>query len=178
MSADAERIGRHYDALVKRFGPSAQSADASTMEGLTVRYEALCGVLDLDGFDVLEAGCGVGLLGEHIRTAFPRARYRGIDVSEEAIRAGKRAHPDLDLACRDLMELEDADAADVVLAQGIFYLLGDDAEEKTHRLIEQMWSLARVAVAFSAISSWGTRDPGGEFLVDPSSLVRFCKPAD
>lgn len=176
MSSDVNRIARYYDDLARRFGADPRSADAQSNEGLRVRYEALCAVEDLSGLTVLEVGCGVGFLGEHIRTHFPDARYRGIDVSGEAIRVGREAHPELALEHRDLADLSSPDdEADVVLAQGVFYLLGSGAEEKMEGMIDRMWRLARRAVAFSAISAWGQSPADGEFRVDPIRLLDVCR---
>jgi trans-aconitate methyltransferase len=173
--SDAERIAAYYDRLVDRYGHDPRAVDASSASSLEVRYRVLREVADLSGLDVLEIGCGFGDLGAHLRERYPGMRYRGVDISSRMIEQGRAVHPELDLRRASLDELDEADAADIVVAQGIFYLLDGDAAAKTQRMIGQMFALARNAVAFSAVSAWGRRDESSEFYVDPVALVEVCR---
>jgi SAM-dependent methyltransferase len=170
---DRARIAAYYDELVDRYGHDPRAVDAASAESLAVRYDALTGVAPLAGKRVLEVGCGFGDLGASIRAQHDGVEYRGIDVSERMIEAGRKIHPELDLGHADVLELDDSEPFDVVLAQGIFYLLGEDAEVKMQRLIEKMFTLAREAVACSAISTWSDRSDPGEYRVDPLRLLTF-----
>lgn len=170
---DAERIGGYYDELVDRYGHDPRAVDAASAESLAVRYAALAAVTPLAGKRVLDVGCGLGDLGAYIAERHADVEYRGIDVSSRMIELGRTVHPELELVQADLIELDAGEQFDVVLAQGIFYLLGDDAEAKMQRLIEKMFAIAREAVACSAISSWSDRADGGEFRVDPQRLLAF-----
>lgn len=172
---DRSRIAGYYDRLVDRYGNDPRAVDASSERSLLVRWVALAEVADLTEKDVLEVGCGLGGLGAFLSQRFDGIRYRGIDISPRMIDEARRAHPELELQHADVLDLPDEDAADVVLAQGIFYLLGDEAETKLERLVAKMFALAREAVAFTAISSWSpSRDPG-EFYADPARTLDFCR---
>jgi SAM-dependent methyltransferase len=172
---DGERIAEYYDALVERFGEDPRSVDASSTEALEVRYRALDEVAPLGGKHILEAGCGFGGLGAYLRAHHEGIRYLGIDLSSRMIRLGQELHPELELREGNLLELEGEDVFDVVLAQGIFYLLGEGAEAKMHELIERMFRLAREAVAFSAISTWGAANDSTEYRVDPARVLEFVQ---
>lgn len=173
--SDAARIASYYDALVNRYGYSPRAVDASSARSLEVRYATLAAVAPLAGKRVLEVGCGFGDLGAYIAARFDDVRYTGIDLSARMIEVGQRKHSELELLQADVLELENIEQFDVVLAQGIFYLLGDEAEEKMHALITKMFRITREAVACSAISAWGLHQDPNEFRVEPARLISFAR---
>ena len=64
---------------------------------------------------------------------------------------------------------------DVVTANGIFYLLGEQAPELMRRMVTRMFELSQVATAFTTLSSWGRTKDEGEFYSDPMETVEFCR---
>ena len=87
---------------------------------------------------------------------------------------GRQMHPKLTLHHADLFSWEPTGRFDVVLANGIFYLLGGDAEKKMDRLVERMFSLAERAAAFCTLSAWAERRNEHEFYADPLHTLRKC----
>jgi SAM-dependent methyltransferase len=170
-----QRIAIYYDELVDRYGHDPRACDASSAASLEIRYNVLAGVCDLSGLSVLEVGCGFGDLGMHMLARYPFIRYKGVDLSQRMIDEARRYHPELDFSCCDLMSMPDCSQYDVVLAQGIFYLLRQDADARTQAMIAKMFVLARKAVAFSAISSWTTRKTPEEHYLDPATLLETCR---
>ncbi|GBO51706.1 hypothetical protein APA_947 [Pseudanabaena sp. lw0831] len=64
---------------------------------------------------------------------------------------------------------------DLVTANGIFYLLNQDAELYMQRLIARMYELSSKAVAFNSLSLWDKNQEDGEFYADPLKTVQFCR---
>ena len=64
---------------------------------------------------------------------------------------------------------------DVVVANGIFYLLDEQPAPMMQHMIERMFSLAKKAVAFNSLSAWARDQEGGEFYADPLQTVEFCR---
>lgn len=172
---DRERIAAYYDRLVAEHGYSVRARDASTPEGLAVRYRALSEVADLSNRRVLEVGCGFGDLGAYLTAKFPGVDYSGIDLSPAMIETGRRVHPSLRLQQADVLELDRGLTFDVVLAQGVFYLLGEKAQRKMQTLIRCMFERCRVAVAFCSISAWAESKDEGEFYPDPLDTLAYCR---
>jgi SAM-dependent methyltransferase len=171
--SDDARIAAYYDNLVDAYGHDPRAVDASSRTSLELRYDALAAVTDLTGASVLEVGCGLGDLGAYLLERFDGITYRGIDVSPRMVEEGARAHPGLDLRQANVLDQPDAEGADVVLAQGIFYLLGDDAEAKTRAIVTRMFELAGQAVALTAISAWTPEPDPGEYYMDPGFALEL-----
>lgn len=171
---EQERIAQYYDRLVDRYGHDPRACDASSAAALIIRYKVLSEVCDLNGLSVLEVGCGFGDLGVYLRTEYPSVRYAGIDISPRMVEEARRCHPDLDFRCGNALNLNEEERFDVVLAQGIFYLLREDAEAQAQALIRKMFVIATKSVAFSAISSWAIRKTAEEFYMNPSQVLDWC----
>ena len=88
---------------------------------------------------------------------------------------GAQVHPHLSLRHQNVLNMESKEKFDVVMAQGIFYLLGDNAESKMYRLIRKMFSLSTEALTICAISSWASEKSEGEFYVNPAALLNWCR---
>ena len=174
-NTDQQRIADYYDRLVDQYGHDPRACDASSSQALETRYGVLSEVADLNSKSVLEVGCGFGDLGVFLRKKYPTVQYVGIDVASRMIGEARRAHPDLSFRHHNLLNMSAAEQFDVVLAQGIFYLLGEDAESKMRLLIEKMFSLSKEAVAFCAISSWASKKLAEEFYADPAKLLVCCR---
>src|SRR3954470_21351285 len=134
MSRHDRRIAEYYDGLVDAYGHDPRAVDASSQASLEVRYAALCAVTQLTGKRVLEVGCGFGDLGAFIRERFEDVTYRGVDLSPRMVQEGRRVHPGLDLDVANVLELPPEPRYDVVLAQGIFYLLRSEPEARMREL--------------------------------------------
>lgn len=175
MKDDEARIASYYDALVDRYGHDPRAVDATSASALEVRYAVLAAATDLTGASVLEVGCGLGDLGAYLTERFTGLDYHGIDISPRMIEDGRRAHPHLDLQQRNVLDVPAESQFDVVLAQGIFYLLTPPAEPKMQQLIAHMYALARRAVALTTTSAWSDRRDPGEFYADPVALVASAR---
>ena len=172
---DEHRIAAFYNGLVDRFGHSPQASNASSRRSLEIRYRVLSEAADLRDKRVLGVGCAFGDMGVHLQQRFPGVQYEGIDVSPRMIEEGRRVHPGLDLRCRNVLDMPEQQAYDAILTEGIFYLLGEDAERKMHTLLDKMFALTRGVLAVGTLSAWAPRQEAGEFYADPAALLAWCR---
>jgi SAM-dependent methyltransferase len=175
VSAPFAEIASFFDALVDQHGDDPRSSDWSGAASQRLRFSVLADVLDLDGLSVLDVGCGVGAFADYLAERRPRARYAGIDLSERAIAVARRARPHLEFRTANLLEAEFEQTYDVVIANGIFYRLGERGPELMPALVERMWRLARLAVAFNSLSAWAPGPPAEEFHADPVEALEHCR---
>jgi ubiquinone/menaquinone biosynthesis C-methylase UbiE len=98
------------------------------------------------GLDVLEVGCGTGLIYERlVPRLIPNERYTGVDVSESMLAIGRRKFPAARLLTGDGYGLRFADGAfDLVLC---FEVLGHLPEIGT--LLRELVRVSRRTVVFT-----------------------------
>lgn len=170
----SDPVAVYYNQLADRYGDDPRAVDAPDLAALQARYQVLGDLTDMNGKRVLEVGCGHGLLGEYLTGRYPEICYKGIDVSEGLIRIGHKHRPQLDLRQIDFFDLDfHLCRYDVILAQGIFYLLRDDRHPG--QLIKRMWHMASEAVAFTAISTWKPGLDPAELHIDPFQTLKVCR---
>lgn len=137
-------------------GSALERAHRETLAELCAPY------LPASGPDVLEVGCGTGLVYEQlVPRLLPNERYTGVDVSETMLAIGRRKFPRARFLAGDGYDLQFADGAfDIVLC---FEVLGHLPEVGT--LLSELVRVTRKTVIFTI---W----PAAEGVVEARELVR------
>jgi trans-aconitate methyltransferase len=91
------------------------------------------------------------------------------------VEAARRRQPSLDVRLLDILADDPGGPYDLVVANGIFYLLGDDAPGRMQRLVSRLYHLSAKAVAFTSLSTWVDSMAPGEFHADPAATLAFCR---
>jgi len=124
-------------------------------------YAAVAALVESDGFDLLDVGCGLGLLGFHLRAHGFRADYRGLDLDAAKIAAARAAAGD-----ERGLAFDDGDAqglpafsGHVALIDVLHYL---PATAQSPLLLE---AAARVAPGAALIIRNVLRQPGWRFRI-------------
>jgi SAM-dependent methyltransferase len=174
-AAARERVGRFFDERVARFGSDLRALDYGGRHSQQVRFRVIAEAIPLAGKSVLDVGCGFADFADYLAAADANARYAGIDISPSVAAQAKALHPHLDLRCLDVLSEDPGGPFDVVVANGVFYLLGDDAEAIMRRIIARLFALCRDAVVFTSLSAWAPRREPDEFYPDPLRVIDFCR---
>ena len=167
-------VGRYYDRLVARYGHDFRACDYGTAASQRVKFEVLSQVGLFHGKTVLDVGCGFGDFGEFLNERFRDVAYTGIDLSHEMVCAARAAHPGFDIRNGNIMD-GTVGAFDIVLANGIFYLLGVRAWPLMQDLIRRMFVSAREAIAFNSLSNLAPHQEHSEFYAAPDVVLNFCQ---
>jgi SAM-dependent methyltransferase len=176
--ADAEvfeAVAAYYDRLVTQYGKSHRACDYGSALSQQAKFRVLAEVLDLSGKSVLDVGCGLADFADFLAKTCPDVRYTGIDLSPGMVALARAGHPGLDIRAGNVLS-ERFDRYDVVVANGIFYLLGTDAARMMRDLVVKMFEIATEALAFNSLSEWGTEQEAGEFYANPLATVEMCRP--
>lgn len=167
-------VCQYYDALLDKHGPTIDVADLGNKDGYLRRYEVLSEVCDFTGKSVLDVGCGLGSFCDYLYMGFYGVRYTGVDLSERMIEAARKKHPGGTFIVVDIFERSIMQRHDIVIGNGIFYLLKERQCEYMMKLVEKMYESAKEAVAFNCLS----RGAKGEFWAKPYQVLRevmaFC----
>lgn len=169
-----DAIGSHFDALVSKYGYHHCGQDYGSIESQQIRFSVLAQGTDYAGKSVLDVGCGFADYADYLKSRFEGVEYSGLDISREMIRLAKERHPELSIRRLNILE-EDPGQFDVVIANGIFYLLGPDAKTVMEKMIARMFELAKETVAFSTLSVRAPVREPGEFYADPAVTFNFCQ---
>ena len=177
MTDSFARIADYYDGLIRKYGHDPRACDYGRVESQKIKFRALSEVAPLANSSVLDVGCGFADFATFLGEGFPGLLYSGIDLCSAMVDEAKRNHPNLDLRVANIFDASFDHKFDVVTANGIFYLLGDQAWPMMRQMIERMYALAKTAVAFNSLSAWATDQEPGEFYADPLRVVDFCRRA-
>jgi SAM-dependent methyltransferase len=175
MNDPFTRIAGYYNQLVGKYGHDPRACDYGRVESQEIKFMVLSEVMALQNSSVLDVGCGFADFATFLRNKFVGLQYAGIDLCSAMVDEAKRSHPDLDLRTANISSASFNRTFDVVTANGIFYLLGDQAWPMMQQMIERMYALATSAVAFNSLSAWATDKDAGEFYADPLATLDFCR---
>ncbi len=168
-------IANFYDGLVNRYGYDPRACDYGRRESQQLKFRVLSEVLPMTGKRVLDVGCGFADYAGFLEKRWGAIDYVGVDLSPRMISEARLLKPDLDVRCLNIFIHPPSESFDVVNANGIFYLLGDNAAELMEEFVARMFALANSAVAFNSLSNWATAKDAGEFYADPLKVVAFCR---
>lgn len=174
-AAPFARIADFYNQRVAEFGHDPRACDYGRSESQRRKFQALSDALDYRGRHVLDVGCGFADYADFLRERHEGVHYTGVDLSPAMIERARALHPELDLRVANLLEEPVTQTADIVSANGIFYLLGTDAPALMPRLVRAMFARCREAVIFNSLSTWASVHETGEFYADPLATLAWCR---
>jgi SAM-dependent methyltransferase len=169
------RIAKYYSELVEDHGASPLSCDYGRPSSQKLKFAAVAEVMPLSGKHVLDVGCGLGDFADYLEAEIGNVQYAGIEIAPAMLNEARRLRPHLDLQKLDIVHETPKGEFDLVTANGIFYLLGAEANDLTEQIITRMFSLTKYAVAFTTLSKWADCQEPGEFYADPMETLSFCR---
>ncbi|MCP3905642.1 MAG: class I SAM-dependent methyltransferase [Planctomycetes bacterium] len=172
----------HYDSCLATHGPTPEGMDwGSDATRLADRFGTICRAIGLDDgtapVDILDVGCGCGLLLDHLRERHPdRATYTGVDASPAMIDAARERHPDATWLRADILD-DPLPDADWVVANGLLTeRRGIDERQMTdfaQAAVRRMYECCRAGIAFNVLSDHvNFRDPN-LFYWGPAATLAF-----
>ncbi len=168
-------IARLYENLIERYGHDPRACDYGRAESQQVKFAVLAQVMSLQGKRVLDVGCGFADFADYLSAYKGELTYEGIDITPRMIKEANELRPHLSLRVLDILIEDPVGPYDLVTANGIFYLLGENAYLRMQQLISRMYELSSTAVAFNSLSAWAPHKDPGEFYADPLATVEFCR---
>lgn len=171
----------YYSKKLAEHGETARGVDWNGEGSQTLRFAQLCKVIDGPcAFSLNDLGCGYGALYEYLTAAYSSFEYRGIDVSQDMIRAARmryrgapNAHFSVSAAPRVV--------ADYGIASGIFNVRLEESNRDWQCYVRETLDLldrtSAKGFAFNCLTSYS--DPelmrGDLHYADACELFDFCK---
>ncbi len=175
MSTPFANIAEFYNRKVDQFGHDPRACDYGRAESQRRKFELLAEATDYTGLSVLDVGCGFADYATFLQERFEGVRYSGIDLSPAMISRAQAVHPELDLRVGNILEEHGGETYDIVSANGIFYLLGENAPTLMRQLVQEMFRRCRHGVTFNSLSTWAKHQEPGEFYANPVEVVAWCR---
>ena len=170
-----QRIARYYTDRIAKYGSDHRACDFGHPGSQQLKYQVLSDVMPLEGKSVLDVGCGFADFSDFLNTRYRAVRYTGVDITRACVEGAQALRPGVDIRLLDILDDDPGGPYDLVTANGIFYLIGGDAEARMRAIVTRMYALCSGAVAFNSLSSWCADSTEGEFYADPLSTLDFCR---
>jgi len=169
------RIANYYQDLVQKYGHDPRACDYGRPQSQEIKFRVLSEAMPVKGRSVLDVGCGFADFHRFLRDRFGEVRYSGIDVCPAMVEEARRLDPHCEVKLANILDASIRERFDLVTANGIFYLLGDEAWPTMREIVRRMYAVAEHAVAFNSLSSWAEDKDPGEFYADPAEVLQFCR---
>jgi SAM-dependent methyltransferase len=169
------RIANYYQDLVQKYGHDPRACDYGRPQSQEIKFRVLSEAMPVKGRSVLDVGCGFADFHRFLRDRFGEVRYSGIDVCPAMVEEARRLDPHCEVKLANILDASIRERFDLVTANGIFYLLGDEAWPTMREIVRRMYAVAEHAVAFNSLSSWAEDKEAGEFYADPAEVLQFCR---
>ena len=180
MSSDGGGEIRHIvDAYRKAFNQHGRSpASVLCPKGRHgLRFDALLAPVELEGRRLLDFGCGLGHLCDHLAERGIDCDYLGVDIVPDFIDSNRTAYP---ARCFELIgDIADIKGRfDVIVASGVFNLryLDDAAANEAYvrSRIKQLFELCDDALSLDFMTSHVDFQRDDAFHADPGEMFSFA----
>lgn len=168
------RIGDYYNDLVGTYGHDPKSCDYGHAVSQQIKFNVLSNCTDYTNKSVLDIGCGFADYYDFLSSKYKNVDYHGVDLSSSMISEAQKLHPGLSLEVKNVFETMPDRKYDIVTANGIFYLLGNNAQHLMKDFVTRMFEMSNEVVAFNTLSTWANDQQKNEFYADPAEVLNFC----
>lgn len=178
-------ISDFFAKNLAQYGPNSNlSVVWSSKENQLIRFQALSEIANLDNTSILDVGSGLSDLYFYLKnTKNINVRYTGIEISSSHVIEAKKKYPEVEIINADFLYHEFNKTYDYVLSSGAFNIEMPDHENYLKTVINKMYQLANLGVAFNLPSSYSNlvsenyQFESGIIIkyVDPSMIFHYCK---
>ena len=172
--SDFNKIRKYYNTKVKKHGHSPSACDYGRPESQLIKFNVIANMANYEDRSILDVGCGFGDFKRHLISKYKRIDYTGIDLSDNMIDQAKQLDPNIRVRRENIMEMQRGETYDYVIANGIFYLLDENQENRMKEIVKKMYEHSNLGVIFNSLSTWAEKKEKDEFYADPTKTVDWC----
>jgi len=178
-------ISEFFAKNLVQHGPNSNlSVVWSSRENQLIRFQALCEIANLDNTSILDVGSGLSDLYFYLKnTQNKNIRYTGVEISSNHVIEAKKKYPEIEIINADFLYHNFDKTYDYVIASGSFNIEMPDHDSYLKTVINKMYQLANLGVAFNLPSSYSYLvqenyqfESGIKIkYVDPKTTFDYCK---
>jgi len=174
---DKQRIIARYDQRLAQHPDDDARALAVGADGRhAMALQCLVDVGIASGATVLDVGCGLGALQEHLLSNEIVCTYTGYDINPKLIEAAQQRHSNAVFEVHDILE-EDFPEFDFIVSSSSFNLKleHEDNYAFIERMLRTMHRHARRAVAVDLMTSYVDFQRPDAFFYEPERVFAIAK---
>ena len=172
-SKDKEIVRDFFESRLKNYSETHKILGYGCKESQDARFKVVTEIGDLRGKSILDYGCGLGDLVDHLEKQGIDATYTGYDISEKLIKRAQELHPNHHFEVRDILEDMPDQRFSYVFAIGLNLKVTDNVHFiKT--LIKRLFDVAEDGVSVSLLSCHSDYFAEESFYHNPALLVDWC----
>jgi len=183
MDKITQLLKDYHRKVFSEHGATAKGVDWNDEFEVLLRYDKMLKVVEMDFYDgpdkpsLLDVGCGWGGMEKRALDLVLPVDITGIDVVEEMILHARREFPGFTFETADVFAMEETEAYDFVVCNGILTQKHDvsipEMERFAKHLISKMFSLCRYGIAFNMMSTRVNYTVGNLFYQNPLELFTW-----
>jgi len=180
-----KKISDFFAKNLAQHGPNSNlSVVWSSKENQLIRFQTLSEIGNLDNTSILDVGSGLNDLYFYLKnTKNKNIRYTGIEISQNHCIEAKKKYPEIEIINADFLYHNFDKTYDYVIASGSFNIEMPDHDSYLKTVINKMYQLANLGVAFNLPSSYSYLvqenyqfESGIKIkYVDPTMIFNYCK---
>lgn len=171
---DFNKIRSYYNNRVREYGHSPKACDYGRPESQLIKFDVIANMANFENKSILDVGCGFGDFKRHLELKYKNINYSGIDLSDEMVNIARKMDPLIRIKKENIMDMQQGEYYDYIVANGIFYLLAESQESRMKEMVKKMFEHSREGVIFNSLSTWADMKESGEFYADPSNTLEWC----
>jgi len=174
-SQDKKRIRDYYRGCLNCHGINqAEALSWSNQNAQQIRFQVLAQVGDLRGKSILDVGSGLGDLYPFLEKTVGEFNYLGVDLVPDLVVASRVKYPQARFENQDILDFNEG-KFDYVLSSGAMSFKVTQHLEKYFAMIEKMFSLARLGLAFNMLDRRGHVDNELYAAYNGQEIEAFCR---
>jgi SAM-dependent methyltransferase len=176
---DLTKIEQLYTENLEKFGLDSKSVGWSTPESQKLRFHKLLSMVDTSQpFTINELGCGYGELFNYAQEyRYPMTQYRGYDISQKMLDAGKQYVQSENALWRLGATINEM--ADYTTTSGIFNVKFDHQQDSWENYIKHtlknMFEHSSKAISFNLLTKYVDFEAENLYYADPTYFFDYCK---
>lgn len=172
-SKDKKIVRDFFESRLKNYSENHKILGYGCKESQAARFKVVTEIGDLRGKSILDYGCGLGDLVDHLEKQGIGVTYTGYDISEKLIKRAQELHPNHNFEVRDILEDMPDQRFSYVFAIGLNLKVTDNVHFiKT--LIKRLFDVAEDGVSVSLLSCYSDYFAEESFYHNPALLVDWC----
>lgn len=170
-------IKSYYNEELKQDPEKFERLGWESREAQFERFSILTDYMNLDGKKLLDVGCGLGHLLEHINQLSLSVEYTGVDILPSMIEEAAQRHDEHAFHCHDLFEHcpFPSKSFDVLYSSGIFNLNMGNNEDFLKEAVGKFLDLSRETVVFNLLHHHSPDRENKYFYYHPEKVIAMIE---